>query len=126
MEPLTKEDSCVPCKFSSAQEKVLINRIDFKHQEMELERKICIQKLKLSSELFKLAEKEQEEKHYCKCKGFCNIFHKKHTWKKSIIQELQSKSGFYLIDYECKECDNNFLSKEDLMKHVELKHTKPC
>ena len=118
---LKAKDLCDPCNFASKDETILSRH---KLQELELETEICKQKLKLSSNLFKIGEKEQEEKHYCNCRGFCRINHKKHNWQKSIIQVLQSNFGCVLIDYECKECDQKFQSKEDLKKHVEINHTK--
>ena len=110
---LKAKDLCDPCNFASKDETILSRH---KLQELELETEICKQKLKLSSNLFKIGEKEQEEKHYCNCRGFCRINHKKHNWQKSIIQVLQSNFGCVLIDYECKECDQKFQSKEDLKK----------
>ena len=90
---------------------------------LELEKKIFEEKLKLSSGLFKLGEKEHHERQYCRCKNYCNISHKKHNWKKSLVVELQVEFGFLLIDYECNECGDKFDSKESLKKHAKINHT---
>ena len=56
---------------------------DLKLQERNLEKKIDNQKLRLTSTIFKLREREYLEKDSCNCKRFCRIFHQKHNWKKS-------------------------------------------
>ena len=63
----------------------------WKLQEMDIERKINAQKLKLTSDLFELKKKEFTEDRKCKCKGFCRIYHFKHNFRKSLCNEISLK-----------------------------------
>ena len=133
----TNVSFCDPCNYASTDENTLRRHndnshethpnikqaFDMKFEKAELEKKIYIQKLKLSSDMFKLGEKEYHEKQYCNCKGYCNIYHKEHNWERSVVVELQSKYGLRLIDYHCQECGDNFVSKESLKNHLKTRHT---
>ena len=130
------ESSCDPCKFVFEDGTTLTKHNEKSHedhhvrqifelqlQEINLGKEISKQKMKLSSDFFKLREKENDERKVCNCKGYCNIFHTKHNYKKSIIQKLQCKSGVIFIDYECEDCGKKCPSKENLKKHIETQHT---
>ena len=54
------------------------------------------QKLNLTLKICKLKENEFHENETCQCIGWCVISHRKHSWKKSICQEL-----FYKFDLWC-------------------------
>ena len=55
---------------------------EWKLKELELERKINLQKLKITSDLLEVKKKEV---------FFCRIYNNKHNFRKSICQELSNK-----------------------------------
>ena len=54
----------------------------------EIGGKISEQKLDLTNKICKLKENEFHGNETCQCIGWCAISHRKHSWKKSICQEL--------------------------------------
>ena len=57
----------------------------------KLEVKLSEQKMSVTSSLFELKSKEDYEKHNCRCKGYCRIYHQKHNFVKSKSDELFSR-----------------------------------
>ena len=93
-----------------------------KLKEMELEKHISSQKLKISSDLIELKEKEISEERRCRCRGFCRIVHQKHNWRKSysqIIIKILRKPNSTQI---CETCDKTFENVDSLKKHMETVH----
>ena len=50
--------------------------------DIELEKRICIQKLQISSDVIKLKEMEMSKAEKCNSRGFCRIFHTTHNWSR--------------------------------------------
>ena len=113
-------------EFQSHQEEHRNEQISaWKLRENEFEQSGFQQKLKLSSDLFKLREKENQDAK-CKCKKYCRIYHIKHNWKASLSQKLLLKMDSVRSEnYSCKTCDQTFVKSDDLMKHVQDDHRRP-
>ena len=99
----------------------LVKKI-WKLKQIQLEKSINSQKLKLTSDLLQLKEKEFSGSVNCACRTFCRITHKKHNWKKSTSQEMFLK--FKLLDraYSCENCDNTFQNVDCLKLHMKTFH----
>ena len=96
----------------------------WKLKEVQLEREINLQKLKLSSDILQLKEKEADESQLCACRSFCRIFHKKHNWKKPASQDLVQKFRSLEKAYPCKMCDEAFPNVDCLNLHEKIAHTE--
>ena len=99
----------------------LVNKI-WKLKQIQLEKSINSQKLKLTSDLLQLKENEFSGSVNCACRTFCRITHKKHNWKKSTSPEMFLK--FKLLDraYSCENCDNTFQNVDCLKLHMKTFH----
>ena len=111
----------IECKHSESSAKEVIK---WKLKELELERNLFLDKLKLTSALIKLKENEICKEKTCKCRGFCRIHHHKHNWVKSKSKEFHLKFSSLTEEFRCDICGNNFESKVDLEKHTETNHKR--
>ena len=66
----------------------------------------------------KLKEKEEPTRGMCMCKSFFRIFHQKHNWHKSTIQELVRKFRNLQHCYSCNLCDKTFVNVDTLNLHM--------
>ena len=96
--------------------------LEMKVREMELEKKIQKQKLKLTINLFKLNEFENQDRGKCYCRGFCRIFHTKHNWEKSLSKELLQRLIPTTPIDSCKDCGKSFGDQNSLKKHIGAVH----
>ena len=96
---------------------------DWKFKEMELVRKCYSQKMRLTTDLLTLKEKEVFEGKKCKCRGFCRIFHDKHGWRRSFSKEIIGKLCL-ISSHPCKICDKTFENMNILNKHIGSFHEK--
>ena len=96
----------------------------WKLKELQLERSINSQKLKLTSDLLILKENELSRSENCACRTLCRITHKKHNWKKSTSQEIFLK--FKILDraYSCDWCDKTFQNVDCLKLHMTTFHVE--
>ena len=101
----------------------LVKKI-WKLKQIQLEKSISSQKLKLTSDLLLLKEKEFSRSVICACRTFCRITHKKHNWKKSTSQEIFLK--FKILDraYSCDWCDKTFQNVDCLKLHMTTFHVE--
>ena len=99
----------------------LVKKI-WKLKEAQLERQKIFQKLKLSSVIIELKEKEAKAIKVCACKSFCRIFHKKHNWKKPASQKIVLKFRSLDTAYPCNTCDKTFENVDCLKLHVKTVH----
>ena len=122
---------CAPC--SDCIEKLckkemhkqnLQNVDDLKLKELELERKLHLQRFKLTSDLLELSKNEFDEKNKCKCRGNCKIFHHKHNWTKSLCLEIKNKFKSLVSKHSCKPCDKTFENVDSFKKHDKSAHQK--
>ena len=96
----------------------------WKLKELQLEKDMNFQKLKLASDIIYLKEKEVGEIQVCTCRSFCRIFHKKHNWKKPISQVIVEKFRDLDKAYSCKTCDETFKNVDCLKLHVNTIHAQ--
>ena len=88
------------------------------------------EKLKLTSTLIELKEKETKERNICRCKGFCHINHNRHNWQKSksarlfsVFLNLKTElTGTLKKNYPCDDCKETFVIEEALKLHVRTCH----
>ena len=106
----------------------------------KLEVKLSEQRFSVTTSLFKLKNEEDYEKHNCRCKGYCRIYHQKHNFVKSKSDELFSRlESFSEIDkigksskttflgalrkcYNCTLCERTFSKQGDLKRHKKHEH----
>ena len=102
-------------------ENTLVKKI-WRLKQVQLEKSIDSQKLKLTSDLLQLKEKELFGSVICACKTFCRITHQKHNWKKSTSQAIFLK--FKTLDkaYCCNGCDKTFQNVDCLKLHMNTMH----
>jgi hypothetical protein len=105
-----------------------------------MEVKLSEQKIKLTSSLLELKNKEVKERLNCRCKGYCRIYHEKHNFVKfksdELIERLKIFSEINLIGkspkdtflgafkkcYTCNKCEETFPKQGDLKRHKKTKH----
>ena len=92
-----------------------------KTTEIELERKLYLQRFKLAKDLLEIRKKEISEEKYCSCKGICRIYHFKHNWKKSISKEISDK--FKLVK-ACNHCDKTSSNEDSVEGHIHSTHNQ--
>ena len=137
---------CVPCDYKSHSFQSLSNhtarshdcssiKIQLKVKLNKIKDKVNEQKVKLTSTLFKLKEKENFDKQKCICRNFCRIYHYRHNWKRSTSTEifLKMKKFNHLnieqvpgmkenqnvqSDVNCECCDKAFGEINELKKHI--------
>ena len=126
-------------------------KLDWMAKLSLLERKVSYQKLNLTSSLFNQKKQEEKERHVCKCKTYCRIYHHKHNYIRSKCDEIFSKLGTISpglntsspaenvglntsshsenVDlgairkyYSCNQCDETFLRQGDMKQHKKRKH----
>ena len=72
-----------------------------------MEVKLSEQKIKLTSSLLELKNKEVKERLNCRCKGYCRIYHEKHNFVKfksdELIERLKIFSEINLIGKSPKD-----------------------
>ena len=73
----------------------LVKKIS-KLKQIQLEKSINSKKLKLTSDLLFLKEKEFSRSENCACRTFCRITHKKHNWTKSTSQAFFCKLIYWI------------------------------
>ena len=68
--------------------------LKMKLKEIEIEKQVCSQKVKLTADILKLKDIEASLEKRCKCRGFCRIYHSKHNWcisySKVLVDKLRS------------------------------------
>ena len=66
----------------------------------EIGKKILQQKLKITNKIAELKESEFQEQQTCRCRGWCGISHKKHSWKikqSEKIFKMMNNMGLNLV-----------------------------
>ena len=103
----------------------LLEKKVWKLKLIQLEKSICSEKLKLTSDILKLKESEYCENKMlgCRCQTYCRILHSKHNWKKSISQEIWTKLAKLDLAYTCEKCDETFPNVDCLNLHEKTAHT---
>ena len=100
----------------------------WKSKLLEIETQNSRLKYKLSLDLFRIKEIEEEDKESCSCRGFCAISHSKHNWKRSLCDEIFCKmekissDGAGVNMHQCKTCETKFTSPLDFINHIESYH----
>ena len=101
------------------------NLMKWKIKLFEIEAKILKQKVDLTHKICRLKEKEFHENETCQCIGWCAISHRKHSWKKSIWQQLFhkfenfTKSEVSAEQQTCDVCELDFGDVNSLNLHIE-------
>ena len=105
-----------------------------------------MQKLNITSSLFKLKNQEVEKRKVCDCRinrkeiQYCKINHDRHNFVRSKCDELFSKLGNLFVStdgakkretfgfgarrkmYSCNQCDKEFTKQGHLKKHKKNEH----
>ena len=97
---------------------------EWKLKEMELERKLNSQKLKITSDLFEVKKKEVSVDKTCNCRRFCRINHFRYNFKKSFSQETTDKFKSIHSEYSCYPCDKTNENVDGLNHHLNSVHTE--
>ena len=118
---------CDPCGETFERRKRNNHHQQKKHEEMrkierELEIKINLQRMQLTSDIMKLKDEEDSARGMCMCKTFCRIFHKKHNWYRSTSQELVNKLENLQSCYSCNLCDKTFFNVATQNLHMTTTH----
>ena len=67
----------------------------------EMEKQILKQKLDITNKISELKETEFGEQQTCRCRGWCAISHKKHSWKitgSEKVLKMVNNMGLNLFD----------------------------
>ena len=107
------------------EEKLKDQILKFRLREIELEKLICSQNVKLTHSLIQLKEQEVSDAWGCKipkCKRYCRIYHQKHNWRKSYSTEIVDKLRTMNLNHPCENCDKTFYNVECLKEHVKSVH----
>ena len=103
----------------------LLDKKVWKMKEMQMEKEISAQHLKLSSDLLHLQQTEQSDRNLCRCRSFCRIFHQKHNWTKPVSLEMVRKYRNLQSSFSCNICDKTFVNVDMLNFHIKTSHKKP-
>ena len=99
-------------------------------------KELCEQKIKFSTSVLRLKEKESKSSQRCKCKGFCRIHHNRYNYIKRESDDLVSKFtkichdeylplivGTMKMDFPCALCDYKFFTQEEVKTHIKREHS---